>query len=303
MLHITLLLGLVLIVGLVAGKVFARFGLPKVVAFIVMGVLFGDSFSHLLPHDFLNDFSPLTTLALAMIGFMVGGELKHSVFKQYGKQFIVILLAEGLMAMLFVFCLCVILTGNAALSILLGALSAATAPAATVDVLWEYHSRGPLTSTVLAVVALDDGLSLILYGFALSFAEVLVMGGPFHVLAMVMKPMAILLGSGLLGMVIGFVLDRALQLVRNKEDRLVMVLGAILVTSGAASHLGFSLILSNMVVGLFITNIHAHRNEETFDIIRSFAPPVYVLFFVFIGARLDLGLLPKMGILGPTPRP
>jgi len=296
--HATLLLGLILIVGLAAGRMFGRVGLPKVVAFIVMGVLFGDSFSHLIPENFLNALSPLTTLALALIGFMVGGEPKHSVFKKYGKQFLVILLSEGMTAMLVVFSLCMIWTRNAALSILLGALSAATAPAATVDVLWEYHSRGPLTSTVLAVVALDDGLSLILYGFALAFADVLVVGGPFHLMSMVIKPMGILLASGVLGVVVGLILDGVLKLMENKEDRLIIVLGAILVASGVASYLGLSLILANMVIGLFLTNIHAHRNEGIFDMIRAFTPPIYLLFFVFIGARLQIGLLPKMGLLG-----
>mgnify|MGYP007051338608 CR=1 len=43
------------------------------------------------------------------------------------------------------------------------ALASATAPAATVDVLAEYEAKGPLTTSLLAVVGMDDALALVLY--------------------------------------------------------------------------------------------------------------------------------------------
>jgi len=295
---ITLLLGMVLIAGLMFGRGFTRLGIPQVVGLIILGVLLGDSVSHIFPRTLIASLAPVTSVALALIGFMVGGELKRSVFGKYGKQFISILLAEGLLAMALVTTLTFLWTRNVALAILLGALSSATAPAATVDVLWEYHSRGPLTTTVLAIVALDDGLALILYGFALAVADVLLNGQAFSVGAVLLGPVREIAGSVLLGGLIGFLLDNALRFVSRNEERLVLILGGILLATGIGIYLDLSLILVSMVIGVYLTNIHEDRNASDFDAIKSFSPPILALFFVMIGGRLDLGLLPTMGMLG-----
>ncbi len=296
--QILLLLGLILILGLTAGRLFEKFGVPQVVGYIVMGVLLGSSVTNLLPTRLLDELSGLTYVALAFIGFMVGGELKHSVFKKYGKQFLTILLSEGLLALVVVAGLTIFWTGNVALALLLGALSSATAPAATVDVLWEYRSKGPLTTTILAIVALDDGLALILYGFAFAFANVLVEGGALSLQVMLVQPMIQIFGSLILGGLSGFLLDRSLRFLRIQDDRLVIIVGAVLLASGAALYFDLSLILTNMAAGVMLTNLHPHRNENNFKIVKTFVPPIYIIFFIFVGARLQLGLLPTMGVLG-----
>ncbi len=296
--HILLLFGIIMLLGLASGRLFEKAGIPQVVGYIVFGVIAGDSVSGLLPGSLLDSLSPLTYLALAFIGFMVGGELKKNIFKKYGRQFFVILFAEGLLAMLIVSLLIYFWTGNPALALLLGALCSATAPAATVDVLWEYRSKGPLTSTILAIVALDDGLALILYGFAYAFAGVIVAGGSLSLEVMLIQPLTEIFGSLLLGGIIGFLMDYVLRFIKMREDRLVTSVGAILLASGLAVYFDFSLILTNMAAGLVLTNMHTDRNEKIFNHIKSFVPPVYILFFVFVGARLQLGLLPKMGMIG-----
>jgi Kef-type K+ transport system membrane component KefB len=296
--HILFVLGLIMALGLAFGRLFERFGIPQVVGYIVIGVLLGDSVVHFLPVKILDDLSPLTSVALAFIGFMVGGELKYSLFKKYGKQFFTILVSEGLLAMLLVSALTIIFTQNIPLGILLGALSSATAPAATVDVLWEYHSKGPLTSTILAIVALDDGLALFLYGFAFSFANVLVAGGELSIKIMLVQPLIEIFGSLLLGILIALVVDQVLRWIKTREDQLVVNVAAILLASGIAKYFDLSLILSNMAVGLTLTNLHKDRNESNFEIIKEFVPPIYIIFFLFVGARLQLGLLPSMGVLG-----
>ena len=296
--HILFTLGLIMALGLAGGRLFERFGIPQVVGYIVVGVVLGDSALHLLPIKTLDNLSALTSLALAFIGFMVGGELKYSLFKKYGKQFFAILLSEGLLAMILVGTLTILLTKNIALGILLGALSSATAPAATVDVLWEYHSKGPLTSTILAIVALDDGLALILYGFAFAFANVLVAGGELSLRIMLVQPLVEIFGSLLLGAFIAFIMDRVFRWIKTRDDRLVVNVASILMASGIALHFDLSLILTNMAVGLTLTNLHPDRNESNFEIVKAFVPPIYIIFFLFVGARLQLGLLPSMGVLG-----
>ena len=295
---IVLLIGLVLVFGLLMGRGFRFLGIPQVVGFIVLGILFGDSFSGMLGKELLDSLTPVTTIALSIIGFMVGGELKHRVFKKYGKQFFSILFSEGLSAMALVSILVTLYTRNPALGILLGALSSATAPAATVDVLWEYHSRGPLTTTILAIVALDDGLSLVLYGFALAIADVLLTSGKLNLNIMLFTPLKEIGLSIIIGFVAGIALDRVLSFVKVEEDRLVITLGMLALAAGLSESLDLSLILTSMTMGVVLTNAHPHRNEGVFELIKGFAPPIYILFFVFVGARLQVGLLREMGIIG-----
>jgi Kef-type K+ transport system membrane component KefB len=293
-----LLLGLVLVSGLAAGRVFEKIGIPQVVGYIVIGVVLGDSVTHLIPAALLDRLSAITSIALAFIGFMVGGELKSSVFRKFGKQFLVILLCEGLLAMAAVATITILLTGNAALGLLLGALSSATAPAATVDVLWEYRSKGPLTTTILALVALDDGLALILYGFAFAFAGLLISGDPLSVDVMLLRPFLSISGSLLLGGGIAFLVDRVIRFVKSADDRLVLNVSAVLLASGLALSFDFSLILTSMALGLVLTNVHPDRNESNFKMIKAFVPPISIIFFIFVGARLQLSLLSEIGVLG-----
>lgn len=296
--NILLLFGIILLGGLAAGRIFEKIGIPQVVGFIVLGVILGDSVLSVLPSSLLDNFSSLTYIALAFIGFIVGSELKYDTFKKYGKQFFTILLSEGLLAMTLVTVVTTLWTGNLALGILLGALSSATAPAATVDVLWEYHSKGPLTTTILAIVALDDGLALILYGFAFAFAGVLVEGGSLSLQVMLLQPFIEIFGALALGAIIALILDRLVRIIKISDDLLVVNVAAVLLVSGIAQYLGFSLILSSMALGLVLTNIHPDRNEKCFTKVKAFVPPIYIIFFLFVGARLQIGLLPTMGILG-----
>jgi len=297
--ELLLLLGVTALLGWVGGKLFQALKVPRVVGYILVGLLLGDSFAHALPLDWVDRLSPLTDTALALIGLLVGSELKRSVFRRFGRQMITILLFEGLAAFLLVALLVIAYTGEPALGIVLGALASATAPAATVDVLWEYKSRGPLTTTILGIVALDDGLALVLYGFAIAFARVLLEGGGLSLGEGLIKPLGEIFGSLALGVLVGVGLLAPLRrLYQNREDVLVLLLGAVLLVGGLARAWGLSLILSEMALGVTLVNGAPNSSRRAFEVIRGITPPIYILFFVLVGARLQVGLLPQMGLLG-----
>lgn len=296
--NVILLLGLVLVIALGAGRLGDRFGIPQVVGYILVGLLLGDSGLNIFPSSQVDAFAPVVNIALAMIGFMVGGELKYEIFRRYGWQFLSILLCEGILAMVMVAGLVWFWTGNPAIAILLGALSSATAPAATVDVLWQYKSRGPVTTTILAIVALDDGLALILYGFAFAIAQALLSGNEFAAGAVVFGPLHEILSSLALGCVAGFLLDCLLALVKKQEDRLVINLGGVLTAAGLAIFFDLSLIMVAMATGAWLANTSSYRNEQSFEAVKAFSPPIYTLFFVLVGARLKVALLPQLGGIG-----
>ncbi|MFH1654671.1 MAG: cation:proton antiporter [Pseudomonadota bacterium] len=299
--QILLLFGMAMFFGLTGGKIFRYFKIPQVVGYIIIGIILGMSGLGIFDKDTIRELGPFTNFALGLIGFMIGGELKFSTFKKYGKSIITIMLFEGMFAYLLVGAACYIFTRNIALSILLAALSSATAPAATADVIWEYKAKGVLSATVLAIIALDDGLSLMLYGLSKVFAESAITGKSFSILHSLGHPI-LELGSSLLlgaltGVIINFVIKRIHE-VTEKEHLLVTSLGAILITSGVASIFNLDLILCNMALGMTLININPKRSQQLFAMTKQIAAPVYVIFFVLIGARLQVNALAGMGAVG-----
>jgi Kef-type K+ transport system membrane component KefB/CBS domain-containing protein len=309
-----LLIGIAVILGSIGGRIFARLRIPQVVGYIVIGVLaifVGGAWYHAISIKDVQQLEPISLFALSIIGFSVGGELKKEVFKKHGKGFIIVLLFEGLTAALFVAILTglatcpwhklanittadpyrpifhVVAQGNWPLAVLFGAIASATAPAATVDVLWEYKTRGILTTTVLAIVALDDGLALLLYGFASSIMVPSAKTG-FSLMTALGKPLYEIFGSIFLGMLVGVVYVVALRVFYNREMILPLCIGSLLLIIGISHYLDLELILAAMSSGVTVVNLAPRRSREAFDQLAGFAPPIFVLFFVLVGARLQL---------------
>jgi Kef-type K+ transport system membrane component KefB len=183
------------------------------------------------------------------------------------------------------------------ISLILGALSSATAPAGTVAVLQEYRARGPLTNSILAVVGLDDGLAIILYAFASAFAR-LVIKGNIQVSSALIEPLAEIIGAIGLGGIIGFVLGFVQRRLRTRTHVLTLTLAAVLICSGFSKLLHFSLILSNMALGMVLVNTYLIPARHSNESVARITPPIFVIFFLLAGAHLDIGLLPHMGLLG-----
>jgi Kef-type K+ transport system membrane component KefB/predicted transcriptional regulator len=299
-LNLMLLLGIAVFGGTIGGKVFQRLRIPQVVGYIVIGLLLGGSVLNVIGPRVAETLSPLNIFALGLIGFMIGGELQYDIFRQYGRQFIIILLAEGLTAFVVVGVAASLtaylftrqINSALALGLLLGAISSATAPAATVDVLWEYKTRGILTRTILALVALDDGLALLLYGFATSFAGTLLGEGHGNWLLNLAVPLWEIFGAVALGVAAGLALVLIFRHVRETDKLLTFAIASVALTIGLAMVLHVESILAAMVLGATLVNLRPRRSREAFELVERFSPPIYVLFFVLVGARLRVSGVP-----------
>ena len=286
------IIALALVFGVLFARIFKKLKIPQVVAFVILGVILGAAGFKIINADLLQEFSPINSFALGIIGFLIGSELKKEVFQKFGKKLITILLFESIGAFVLVLFLTALFTkGNWALSILLGALASATAPAATVDVLWEYKSAGPLTTMVFAIVALDDGIALLLYGFANSSAHVLLNHQGFSWATAVFKPLYEIFGSAVLGILAALLLKLILkylsQKVKEKGLLLSLTIGIILLIISVSAPLHLDLILGAMFFGITFANIAKKSEQSAFQEIQDFSPPIYILFFILVGARLQ----------------
>ena len=302
-LNILFLFGLALFGGTIGGRIFSKLKIPQVVGYIIIGITIGQTGLGIIDAEVITKLEPFSYFALGLIGFMIGGELKKEIFKKYGKQFMYILFFEGFTAFLFVFILVSVagyfLLPNLnivfSLALLLGAIASATAPAATTDVLWEYKSKGPLTTTVLGIVALDDAFSLLLFAIASSIAEVLVgtntaTNSLFFSILHPLFDITISISVGFFG---GYILSKSLKRYNDEDKILALSLGIILIILGLCIAFDFDMLIAAMSMGAVVINYTPKKSEEIFDLVGKFTPPIYVLFFVFVGAKLNLHSMTK----------
>jgi Kef-type K+ transport system membrane component KefB len=296
-LNIILLMGLATFFGTVGAGIFQKFRIPQVVGYVVIGLIIGESGLELIGRDTVQVLSFFNMFALGIIGFMIGGELRRDVFKKYGRQFVVILCSEGMAAFMLVFMLSGLvawhfsrdLHSSVAIALVLGAIASATAPAATVNVLWEYKTRGPLTSTVLATVALDDALALLLYGFASSIAAVFLGNTSGSMWTALLVAAYEIVGALVLGALVGSLLSFVLKRIKESDKALVFTVSSVLLVIGLSIALKLGSILAAMSLGVTIANLATRRRLNAFELIGKFAPPIYVLFFVLAGAHIVVG--------------
>ena len=300
-LPILLVVGFALFAGTLGARVFQRLRIPQVVGYITIGLLVGQTGLGLIDRQAIKALDPFNFFALGVIGFMVGGELHRDVFRKYGRQFLAILLAEGLGAFVAVTLLAgavvFAVTGSLAtslgLGLLFGAISSATAPAATVNVLWEYKARGVLTSAVFAILALDDGLALILFSIAAAVAGPLTGAAGGDGLFVTIGRVAYeLIGAAVLGVLVGVGLNFLLRRAGRHDSALTLTIGTVALLIGGSILLRFDIILAAMALGVTLTNLAGRRSREAFQIVERFSPPIYVLFFVIAGAHINAGGMP-----------
>lgn len=297
--NIVFFLGFILLAGFGAGKLINYLKLPAVTGYLLIGLLVGPSLLGLVSTATMELLAPINTIALSIIAFLIGGEFSFKQLKKCGKSAILIAIFEVLGAFTFVTLALHFLAGiELYIALIFGAISSATAPAATIMVLREYKAKGPLTDNLLAVVAIDDALCLITFGLATAVGKVVsgkVTGG---MVAMIATPIWELLGSIFVGGVFALVLMAVSRRFREEYDKLVVALGMIFAVAGVAEFLRLSSLLVCMAMGCVAVNLVPRETDRVFRIIRSIDTPIYVLFFVAAGANLHLGVLAKVGVVG-----
>lgn len=290
--------GLAIISGYFLGKLINKAKIPSVAGYIIAGLVLGQSFLNLLSPDFLDHVGLISDMALALIAFSIGGELLGSTLKKIGIKVFAIAFFEAFCAFVLVTFSMLAIKQPLETALLLGAVASATAPAATVMVINELKAKGPMSTTLIAVVAIDDAICLMIYAVASSVARVIIEhSSSISVSKVVIKPIIEIGGSVILGLVMGLILTFILSKFSYTREMLTIIIAAIMITLGIATKLDLSALLSNMTLGICVANFSSHR-VKAFSVIESITSPIYTAFFVLAGARLQIALLAKVGLIG-----
>jgi len=286
--------GMVILLGLLGGKLSHRIKIPRVTGYMLVGLVFGPSVMGWISYETLADIHIINDVALGLILFAIGGEVELRHLKSLGRGVINIALAESFGAFILVFVATLAITSDLRLSILLGAVSMATAPGVTLLVIREYRARGPLTDTLLAVVAINNIICLIIFRVFYA-SSALLDGEPIAgVLLAIGKE---LIGSVFIGAVIAALITYWEQKIDDLSELLLVIVGGLLLGIGAAKTIGISYLMVCLIVGA-VTNNLSMMHRLVYAELRQTEMPFYIAFFVLSGASLHLESLATLGLLG-----
>ncbi|MEA3365005.1 MAG: cation:proton antiporter, partial [Candidatus Hydrogenedentes bacterium] len=296
-------LGVAVITGFYMGKLVRLVRLPSIIGYMIVGVLLGPSLLLVFKEHTLDHLSFITEIALGFVAFSIGTELNVGSIWRQGKGVLAVVLAESFAAFFFVLAGVGLLTRDLPMALIFGAMAPASAPAGTVAVIQEYRSQGPLTKALYAVVAIDDGLAIIIFAFAAAIARSLLIveatGTAESILPALWAPFKEIVFSTLMGGVIGFAFCQMVRSLQNSRDIFILLVGSVMLATGISTHLHLSLILTNIAMGFVLANIRReaavrHITAPLLDVM----PLVFILFFCLAGAHLKLAALPKLGLIG-----
>ncbi len=293
-----LYIAIILLVGLLFGRLATIIHLPSVTGYLIGGLIAGPSFFNGLTTEMLEHFGVVSEMALAFIAFTIGLSFKKSYFKRVGFKPVVIAFSEATFAVLIVTSGLLFIGLDPAFAIVLGAIAAATAPAATILVIKEFKAKGPVTDMLMSVVALDDAIALILFGFAATLAKTFMqVQGEFSVFFSILQPFLDIFLAAILGGLLGWAMKWPLKVFQSNGNQLGILIAFVFLSSGISSLMGISELLTTMMMGAILTNVSSVSNTIG-DLADRLTPPLYLMFFVIAGAELNIAIIPSVGLVG-----
>ena len=310
--HPLVYIGLLLVLSYAGGKAANYFKAPRVTGYLVIGVLLSPSVLGLFHESLVKEeLTIVTDIALSIIAFSIGGSLSLIKLKRLGKHIFWITFTQAFGAFIsttlmlslffyFIHSLGAIQSSFWTLyfpmAFVIGAISAATAPAAIMAIVHEYRAKGPFTTILLGVIALDDALTILFAAFAFSMAYVFVNQEAVAFTNLFFSPMFSILLSLFIGGALGICLRKLIGFVLRKEAILSVIVGAIFLAGGLAISLNASHLLANMMLGFVVVNFVRHH-EDLFVVVESIEEPIFGMFFTLAGAHMDFKVMQTAGLI------
>lgn len=312
-----LTLSVAIFAGLMLSRLAKKLKLPAVTAYLVAGVLIGPYVLGSLgikglgfvDHADVKSYSLISDVALGFIAFAIGNEFRLAQLKKIGKQATIIGIFQAVFTTVLVDAVLIgvhfIIPDKFPIeaAVVLGAVAAATAPAATLMVIRQYKAKGPVTDVLLPVVALDDAVGLVLFAISFGVAKA-ISSGTVDMISVIVEPIAEVVMSLLLGFVMGAIFTFCERFFHSRSKRLAMSVAFVLATVGLSKikfeiggvHIAFSSLLVCMMLGTVFCNM-CDFSENLMDRLDRWTAPLFILFFVISGAEFELSIFKDITIV------
>ncbi|MBN1621012.1 MAG: cation:proton antiporter [Endomicrobiales bacterium] len=292
--------GVIFLSGLLLARAFRWFKIPSITAYLILGIILGPVFLNVIPGKIISISGLISNFVLGIVAFSIGRTFHRENFRLFGRQVLWISILEAIGAWFMVTVILLIVFKSIAVAIVFGAIASATAPAATIMVIREYKARGPVTNTLLGVVAIDDAWCLIIFAISLAVSKAILFHQPGTQLMLInvfTKSIIEIIGAFFLGAILGLMLDFVGKILRTPEEVLTVSIGFIFVAAGISMHFNLSVLLTCMVLGLALTNIR-NANEQFFESLQKVDTTLFLFFFVLAGANLEINQLENLSVMG-----
>ncbi len=294
--NIYVCLAVSMLLALFSGKLMKIVKLPNVTGYLIVGLLAGPYCLNVMSEEILHTLSFIPTIALGFIALSIGAEFKLSYLKKVGKAPVIIAIMEGIGAILVVDAALILTGHDVRFSLVLGAIASATAPAATLMVVRQYKAKGPVTSTLLPVVAIDDAVALMGFGISVAIAKVLANPNA-SVASALIDPTIEIVGALIVGGLLGIGYAFLVKYFTGRGNRMSVTFAMVFICLGLCEMFGLSSLLGCMAMSAVFVNL-SDQYEVVFALTDRITPPIFMLFFFLSGAELNISVLSSVGLIG-----
>lgn len=297
----------VLIIAFFAGKLISKIKMPAILGWLIVGMLLGPNAAGLMPQDVIDSqwYKLIITWMQCAFGLMLGTELIWKKIKSYGKSLIVTTLTQSLGTFIFVslvFGIVFYFTNVPVyLAFAFGGIALATAPAPALSIVREFHTKGPVTDTLIPMAVLDDIVGIAVFFTVNSFIARAVSGGA---IPLYMIPVMIFLPI-IIGGIVGFAVGKLLQKNMGKTGMLITLIVGITATAAIGlvlnKYVFTNIALNYMLMGVSFSAVFSNMlSEEKLEELIKLSNPVLAVSLlaaiVDLGAPLDYHLILGAGL-------
>ncbi len=290
MLNIFLIVGLMLLLGFLFGRILRRMGFTSILGYLLAGIIIGPVMSPILHSEIPAELSGIvTSITLSFVAYTIGLNFSMGFIRRMGKKTLIILITEVVITAVAVFIFVYSVSHDVSLSLILASLSPATAPAGTVAILRDFRSKGALTDTIMAVVGLDDAAAIVIFSVGIAWTKI-TLGGAFSIGTSIINPLWEIMGAVAIGLIGGLALSYYTKRFRSSSDPIFVLSVASAITCwGVADVLSVSPILTCMILGATLINTNRDIGNLSNNLIDSVMTPVFIIFFAVIGTEIMFG--------------
>jgi len=287
--------GFLVLAGYLSGEVLAKLSFPRVTGYLLAGLIFGPYGLGMLDVAVVHKLKLVDELALCLIAFTAGGELKLDRLKHNAAAIGSLAIAQ-LVAISVLMMTAFALLGRLApfgahmttmqllgIGAMMGLIGYVTSIASTMGVILETKASGPITDAELGTTIVKEIIAIVLFTIVLNLSRPLF--GASHGSGSMWIMLAELVGSLTAGLVLGLLAFVYFEHVG--KELVVFIFGfsfAIIIT---AHLLHFEILLVALVAGFVVANFSPH-GKAFLESLEHASAPVFIVFFCIIGADLDL---------------
>ncbi len=277
--------GVLLVTGALGGYLAHRWSwLPSITGFMLVGFCVGPSGMGLLNYDTLKEARILIDIALALILYRLGSTLDLRFIRQ-SPRLLLVALVESSLTFAAIFSLAHLLGFSAVISAVIAAILISSSPAVLLHVAHEVGAKGPVTESAKTLVALNNLMSFLVFVLVI---PALLLHENASWQQVILQPMYLLLGSCLLGLLIGLGLHLIVsRTAKAAQYKLALVVGALMLTLGLAQQLQLSMLFAPLIVGIVVRSVEQDVVVSSMEFGSAFEL-FFIVLFVFAGASLHL---------------